>query len=118
MRTLIVYGNSQALHHALARVHPDVHANQTTTRQAVTPWAYTVQSLSNPADVVQGVVIDGPQDLQRLRGLCADVVIEDHSFELYDHRWDSALIADTMAGFRGQDVYELWAQFLRVYVLR
>lgn len=121
MRTLIVYGNEHALASALLRRYrPEVHV-ATSVRTASPGGCYVIQSVSDPTDVINGVVIAGPRDLDRLRGMEADVVIEDHSFEepragQWGELRDSALAMQT--DYRAADFWELWRMFLHANVLR
>lgn len=112
MRTLIVYGNHHALARALSVNGADVHMGAS-VRCALMPFVYTIQSVERPEDVVQGMVVSGPQHLERLRGFEYDVVIEDGSFNLHDWVFDSCL----PHSFE-YDRHAQWSTFLQAYVLR
>lgn len=120
MRTLIVYGTHRAIAGAVAPHNPDVHVASSWNRMAMVCGCYTIQSVTNPEDVVQGLVISGPPDLEKLRGMQYDVVIEDHSFDLYAPPWEGHLIRLLLPGssWCGHDAYQLWRTFLQANVLR
>lgn len=78
MRVLMVYGSDDALRRATVHM---ITTSPVTTRNARAPFVFTVQSVTNPADVVQGIVISSMEEAERVRGLFFDLVIEHESFD-------------------------------------
>lgn len=125
MRTIIVYGSMQAMQRAMSRWKPDIHCSSS-VRSAQMGVGFTIQSLADPADVIQGLLIGGAHDLERLRGMEADVVMEDPSFGPDGDRGRMAEtwrpLLDSARAFQADrgtaDFWELWRSFLHANVLR
>lgn len=124
MRTLIVYGHYHALHAAINPYRPDVHhAADHHLRTAMTPGGWIIQSLKDPGDAMQGVIVVSAGCLLKLRGLRSfDVVIEDPSFDLYKRPGVAELLwsaAGFPSGGEGSgDAWDMWRRFVRAHVLK
>lgn len=113
MRVLMVYGSLKAMSMAIQSRKPDIHHAPGIVKQTI-PGLFT---LGSAHDGIQGIVVAHPQDIERMRGLQADVVIEDGSFDLHGITFEGVLIAHV--GLQsGADVWDLWRAYLRLYVLR
>ena len=115
MRILIVY---RTRHHLEVAAYPmgtpDIHVGPN-ARVRITQSYFTVQGLVSGGSI-DGLVVGKPGDLEQLKGMHYDVVIEDGSFEMDPaHGWGQYFAEQ---GIRQSSPWACWRSFLRIHVLR